>query len=251
MIEMERDELRDELLTLSENLTGEDLDYAIDYLEVERKRMKGKSHNNSVVSFVGDYCEFGPGRVYLLMAIARSKNNPLSSSEELCFREVVRSRGDVRRKYAKLKAIMVSPLENGRTYDFYLYLSANARNVLKAHFNFRGKMDRWIRNRLNGADNHEKFKKLGKYWLSELSKPSSRDETNLLIDVDDDSDSRLCEVKNALADRTEVLAERKTPNGWHLVTNPFNHERLSIGLDIKTDGLLFLEHVNGGGRYGR
>ncbi|KXA95648.1 hypothetical protein AKJ65_01280 [candidate division MSBL1 archaeon SCGC-AAA259E19] len=247
---MDRDRLRDELLALSEKLTGEELDYAIDYLEVEGKRIEERSQEDSVVDFVDDYCEFGPERVYLLMAIARAKDNPFSSSEEVVFREVIRNKREIQEKYDKLRSTVNGRTESEKSYNFRLHLSVNARNTTKAYFNFRSRMNGWVEDRLHGDENYEKFKNLDRRWLSELSRPSSKDETNFLVDLDDDDELGIDEVRDLLTGYTVVQVKKRTPNGFHLVTNSFDYSNLPTGLDIKTDALLFLEHISGGENYG-
>ncbi|KXA96551.1 hypothetical protein AKJ38_03075 [candidate division MSBL1 archaeon SCGC-AAA259I14] len=210
---------------------------------MDRVKTKDRSCTELTIDFVRDYCKFGPERVYLLTAIARMKDNPLSSSEEIVFQEVVGNKDDVQKKYSKLRAVAAGYAENGETYNFRLYLSVNARNTTKAYFNFRSRMNERIRERLNGADSRGEFKGVDRRWLSELSKPSSKDETRFLIDVDEDDQLSVDEVRDVLVDETTILAECRTPNGWHIVTSPFNYNDLPVKLEIKTDALLFLEHI--------
>ena len=38
----------------------------------------------------------------------------------------------------------------------------------------------------------------------------------------------------------KILLHYETPNGWHVITQPYNPE-LTKGLEIKKDALMFLE----------
>ncbi|EMA11558.1 hypothetical protein SAMN05443574_103262 [Haloarcula vallismortis] len=105
------------------------------------------------------------------MAIARTKENPsLNNSDEIVFREVVKDEKDIQRKVDKLRSSCL----NYGPEKFRLYISVNARNVMDAHFNFRGTMDDWLQHRFNGhEESTRKFKRVDSHWKSELQKPAA------------------------------------------------------------------------------
>lgn len=196
------------------------------------------------------YCEFDEDRVYLLMAIARTKENPgLTSGSEVTFREVVEDRADVERTYDRLRRTTTGyETDAGEELTFRLYVSANARNAVDGYFLFRERMDGWVRDRLKGDDAApRKFKRLDGYWKSDLQTPAARDETRFLFDVDDDDPAERDRLLDALADRTTVVTRRATPNGYHVVTEPFDHTDLDADAEyeLKTDGMLFVTMLAG------
>lgn len=194
------------------------------------------------------YCEFGGDRVYLLVGLARAKENPgLTSASEVALREVVADGGSLRRAYDRLRgAAATYRSDGGDPLTFRLYVTANARNALDGYFRFRERTDGWVRDRLAGdAAATPKFGRLDDYWKSELQRPTARDEKRLLFDLDGASDDDRRELLAALEAHAAVLVCRETPNGYHLVTEKFDYTELDAGVDyeLKTDGLLFVERL--------
>lgn len=207
---------------------------------------------NGSVAFLEDYCTFGEDRVYVVMAVARAKDNPeIVSSSEVAFREVVKDRGDVRRKVERVAAVARSHRsEPAGSLTFRLYVTVNARNALKAYFNFRERTDGWVRDRIYGHEEAvRKFERVDSSWRSELQRPESRDETRFLFDLDEVTDAERDTFLDDLAELTDVDSRRETPNGVHIVTGPFNYNELEtdVAYELKTDGMLFLDLVTDGG----
>lgn len=197
------------------------------------------------ISEIKDYSEFGDNRVYLLMAIARKKENPdITSSSEIVFREVVKDEKDIERKIEKLR----NACENyGDAEKFRLYYSANARNTLDAYFNFRIVMNSWAEKKLNGQkDIDRKFKRIDSHWKSELQKPGSRDESNFIYDLDSKSMESREVLLEELEKHTEVKKRVSTPNGHHFIVEPFNHNKLKefdFEVERKNDGMFFVGYI--------
>ncbi|MDQ2052750.1 hypothetical protein RBH26_20105 [Natronolimnohabitans sp. A-GB9] len=130
---------------------------------------------------------------------------------------------------------------------FRIYLSANARNTLDAYFNFREEMDGWIRDLFYG-DEHaaEKLSRVDSYWKSALHRPDARDDWYFLFDLDDISDLERDEFLAKLS--TDVHATITTPNGYHVVTEPFNYTDWDPPVeydDLDTGGQLFIDEIAG------
>lgn len=202
-----------------------------------------RDNKQEPVQFIKDYCDFGENRVYILMAIARKKYNPqMTHNTELVFRKVLRKEDGIEHKYREMKNMM-----EGEDKNFYLYLSVNARNVLKGFFNFKHRMEDFVKQRMLGNyDVLDKFKKVDACWLSELARPRNRDEKYFQFDLDDKE--RLDELLDHLESVTEIIAMRETRNGYHIITEPYNYpkhseEYLDEDCEIKKDGNLFLEFV--------
>lgn len=178
------------------------------------------------------------------MAIARKKENPdITSSGEIVFREVVNDEEDLERKIEKLRS---SCRNYGEAEKFRLYLGVNARNVMDCYFNFRSRMNDWMQHRFNGHEGSKrKFKRVDSHWKSELQRPSSRDETYFIWDLDDVTRQEKNEFVDDLPVDPELVQE--TPNGYHVVTDTFNYKHdleTEIEYERKNDGMLFLEYIS-------
>lgn len=193
------------------------------------------------VSDFREYCRFGEDRVYLLLAIARSKENDGSEADAPAIRKVVRDPDSLERKAAELDHAV---RRSDATYR--LYLTANARNTLDAFFQFRRDTEDWIEMRLRGdEDVRRKFDRVGSEWKSVLQSDRCRDETRFVFDCDDATAAQAEALADRLADRTTVLLERETPNGYHLVTEPFDYTDIEtdVEFELKTDGLVFVSYL--------
>jgi hypothetical protein len=158
---------------------------------------------------------------------------------------VVEDRADLGRTYDRLRRTTAGYQSDADdSLTFRLYVTVNARNAMDAYFNFRERMDGWVRDRLDGDEAApRKFKRLDSYWKSELQKPAARDDTRLLFDLDEATAGEKSRLVSTLSDRTEVVTRRETPNGYHVVTEPFNYDELDrdLNYELKTDGLLLVE----------
>lgn len=213
---------------------------------------------NATVKFIKDYCDFSGNRAYILMAIARkNENEPLTSSSEVVYREVAASEEEAARKIRKLAGAVESfvPEEN-YTPTFRLYMSANARDPTSAYFELQRKFSRWTKHIVNG-DEHilDKLAELDSEWISELQRPHNRADSYFMWDWDGESgtkweDEKLSEfskIKQELHRNTAVIGESITPNGRHIVTEPFNYTETDAiaheDMGLKTDGMIFLRYL--------
>lgn len=201
---------------------------------------------NYQVKELKNYCEFGEYRVYVLMAIARKKHNfELANSEEIVYRTVLRNEDHIERKYNDLRGQI-------EQYDhtFRLYLSVNARDTLDAYLRFREEMNDWTRDIIHGHDaSIEKLGKVDSYWMSQLHKPANKADQYFQFDLDDVTELELDRFINVLLEYTDVRLIQETPNGYHVITEPFNHKRLVPPVDyddLDTDGQLFIEEIDTG-----
>ncbi|WP_415381754.1 hypothetical protein [Halosimplex sp. TS25] len=189
-----------------------------------------------------EYCEFGGDRVYLLLAIARSKENENPGGADApAIRKVVESEADLERKTAELAHATTRFEER-----FRLYLTVNARDALDATFALRRSMDDWIEARLHGDEGvRAKFKRVDSEFKSALQSDGCRDETNFLFDLDDATAADRDQLRSQLDGHTTVSLVRETPNGYHLVTEPFDYNRLEtdVAYELKTDGLVFVSYL--------
>ena len=189
---------------------------------------------------------------YVLIAVSRKKYIPeITNSQEIIFRDVIKRKEDITKKYLKMKASIVNyKNENGKSYPFYLYVSANPRNARKATFSLIHKINHWIQEELNGVDNSKMFKRIAGNFYSELMKKVNRGSIrNFLIDYDKKDKLDELQTQLILAGATPILIQ-ETNNGYHIITTPFdkykwdnsgNNEKYDC--EIKVDANLFIECI--------
>jgi hypothetical protein len=187
-------------------------------------------------------CTFGPDRVYILLAIARAKENPeVAASERPTLREVVTEAEELPEKAARLD-------HAASRFDatYRLYLTVNARDALAATFRLRRRMDDWLEMRLHGNDEvTEKFKRVDSEYVSVLQSDRCADDSEFIFDLDDASAVDAERLEAELGARTTVRTVRETPSGYHVVTAPFDYTAFEsdVAYELKTDGLLFCSYV--------
>lgn len=190
-----------------------------------------------------DYCEFNERRVYVLLAISRKgENDQITTNREVVFREVIKDAGDIGGKLQRIRAQSetYTPDEGGNL-NFRLYLTVNARDVINAYFNYRARMNGWAEDLYRGDDAAlPKMKKVDGHWISELQRPENRAEKLFMFDVDDVNAEEAEEFETALRAHTSLCVSQETPNGYHMVTKPFDYTRWRHPhpYELKTDGLL-------------
>lgn len=190
------------------------------------------------------WCEFSPERVYLIYAIARKKENDLTNSEEVVFHEVIRDEEDIEWKLRKVYALVRAWGE----YTFRVYLTVNARNTLKAYFNFQETANGWAADKIYGDKSVDmKFRKIDSYWKSELRRPRNRDDKYFMFDVDSADQDDWSRMWETLKEHTKPLWYVDTPSGYHIVSEPFNPSELEtdVEYELKKDGMIFVDIVSG------
>ena len=193
---------------------------------------------NNAVAYLEEFCEFGKNRVYLFTAVARTKENPeLTSSTEVVFREVITSKQNIRRKYEKLRSAADQyPIDVDDRLTFRLYITVNPRNTLDAYFNFRQRMNSWVKDQINGDEAAmEKFKQVDRYWKSELQKPEAREKTLFLFDLDDVNEDSFNGMRSSLVEHAPICTWQETPNGYHIITEPFNYNELESEVEYEVN----------------
>jgi len=190
------------------------------------------------------FCEWGPDRVYLLLAVARAKENrEIAAGERPTFREVVPDADELPEAVARLE-------HAARRFDatYRLYITVNARDALAATFELRRRLDDWLEMRLHGNDEvAAKFKRVDSEYKSVFQSDGCADDSNFIFDLDDAAAADADRLEGDLAARTSVRLRRETPSGYHVVTAPFDYTAFGsdVAYELKTDGLLFLEYVGG------
>ena len=207
------------------------------------------------IELLKNHCEFNdPYDCYVLLAVSRKKDTPeITNSQEIVFREVIKNEKDILRKYLKIKAMCKSYSdEKGKTYPFYIYVSLNARDSLKATFGLKARINLWLEEVVRGVDRSQFFKKVYGHFYSELMEKQNRSKHTkyFMFDFDLKDDHRLKEFVELLKKHTEVNLIIETKNGYHLKVKPFNAEDIrdylnehSEVIELKRDANLFVEYI--------
>lgn len=192
------------------------------------------------------WCDFGDGqeRAYILMAIARRKHNEdLTHNSEVVFRRVLRNETDIDRQYDELRSLI-----DGYGYTFRLYLTVNARSVLDAYFRFQNEVNAWSQDYIRGDDAAiEKMGNVGSRWKSTLHNPSVKADSYFQYDLDDVTEDEATEFATELGNETAVMWVQETPNGYHVLSEPFNYTMWEPPVaydDFDTDGMVFVDEMD-------
>lgn len=204
--------------------------------------------DEALLSFLSDFCEFGANRAYILSAMARPKENESISHGSIpMFREIITHEEKIPQKYSRLKAMAehYTP-EEGGDLDFRLYITANARDIEKCFYLFQKQLIEMQHKIATGHEQtREKIKRLDKEWESTLQTDGNKDDNYFIIDIDKDTRDQYEETTQILDDTTTIHTAIKTPNGFHIITDPFNFpdtDGIAEGdIELKTDGLMFLQ----------
>lgn len=206
------------------------------------------------VELLKEHCEFNyPYDCYVLLAISRKKDTPeITNSQEIVFREVIKNEKDIIRKYNKIKAQVVNYVdEDGKKFPFYIYVSLNARDSLKATFSLQNKINGWLQETINGVDRSRMFKKVYGHFYSELMRKHCRTKGQkyFMIDFDEKETEKVNDFfKVCYKEGINILLEQQTKNGWHFKVYPFDIRTLDsikgmYNFEIKKDANIFIEYV--------
>jgi hypothetical protein len=203
-----------------------------------------------LLDFLESFCEFGSNRAYLLCAMARPKENEsITSDSQPIFREIVTREEKLRSKYSQVNALANNYIpESGEDLTFRLYISANARDVEKSFFLFQKALVDLQKKISSGHEqSREKIKRLDKEWESTLQGEGNKVDNYFIIDVDADYTQAYTDTMKLLDPVTEIRTTIKTPNGYHIITEPFNYPAVDgiaeDEVEVKTDGLMFLTRL--------
>lgn len=197
--------------------------------------------------FLSDYCDFSRDTAYIITAMARPKENKqIAHGDMPAFRELITSEENIEEKLRKLLTLgrNYTPKEGG-DLTFRMYITANSRNCLKSFHLYQKElidMNRRISDGHEETYNH--IKRIDKEWISALQSDTNKETSKFIIDIDRKSESLLDKTATDLRDRTEIEHIIETPNGYHIITEPFNYTEFDLKedeeIEIKTDSLMFL-----------
>ena len=205
------------------------------------------------IEFLKTHCEFNnPYDCYIMLAVSRKKDTPeITNSQEIVFREVIKSEKDIAKKYLKVKTMCQTYRdEEGKKYPFYIYVSLNARDSLKATFELMKKINLWTEEALRGVDRSQFFKKVYGHFYSTLMFRTSKSKYTKYFMFDLDTKKELEKVITIIGEDTEIKFIQETKNGYHIKTKPFDTRKCmdifkknNIEIEVKRDANFFVEYI--------
>jgi hypothetical protein len=199
-------------------------------------------NRQEAIDFLYDHCVFdNSDMVYVILGVSRNKLNKETKKEKR-ITKVIRKESDIEKLYDSIVSQLIGT-------SFYIYVSVNARDVKKAAINLNKKIIDVV-----AGDDMTYLKSLDAKWISELMKESAKfNRGNYMIDLDKDEslseneslyswDNPYEMDDNLFKIGIDVIKERKTPNGYHIVCKPFDVRLIEIYRDasIKKDEVIFV-----------
>ena len=203
------------------------------------------------IEFLKKYCKFESYSCYVILAVARKKDNVnITNSQEVTFKEVLYKDEHIERKYSRIYNTCQNYKNvDGEKLNFYIYLSVNPRDTKKCYWKFVNELMSIGEELTKDIQKESQLARLDKRWLSVLMKPECKFSRNMfMLDVDTKDKDKINQISEIIGKVTFVLKmyKRETKNGWHLITKPFNKKEFTDLIDmveVKTDDLLFLTRI--------
>ncbi len=204
----------------------------------------------SVKDTVLDYCTFCPEETYVLLLLARKKENPEqteSQKERRATRFLVQSPQDVDLALEQFEWTI-------KTYPeviYRIYVSVNPRCLRKGLAAMQRRAIDLQCELLNGnTEAYTTIQRLGSEWKSLLANKSCRADRRFLFDIDLPPCPVNIEAVKGLIKRfpagVETHASGNTRSGMYLITDPFNVATVELteATEVKSDGYLYLGIFN-------
>jgi hypothetical protein len=210
------------------------------------------------IKLLEEHCEFiGPNDAYVILAVSRKKDTlEITNSKEIIFREVIKRKEDIKRKYLLISSMCKAYRdEEGKAYPFYIYISLNARDALKATFGLINKINLWNEETLRGVDRSSFYKKVHGHFYSTLMDRQCRSKNTKysMFDIDTKDSDKIKHIEKQIGGLVEVVMRVETRHGYHYKVKPFNSENVNSLLadnnykdiiSLKRDCLMFVEYVS-------
>lgn len=188
------------------------------------------------------WTEFGENRVYILWAVARRKHNEeITNATEVIYRKVIRDSDGIGKTYNDLTALV-----DQHSYEFRVYLTVNARKAREAGVALQEDIVESLNASLNGDDRSQFFKSVGSSWKSKLHEPERSADSYFQIDVDGDDEAAFA-LEDQLDEIGHHAATFPTPNGYHILTEPFDYTEWEPAAEydaLDTDGQVHIEEID-------
>jgi len=192
---------------------------------------------------VNSWCYFAGDeqRGYVLIAIARkAHNDDLTNAGEIVHRRIVTGRQDVQSTTREVHTLA----EADKKHTYRYYLTVNARDLEQAFGNFLQEQTKWLTDAVRGDDpSRGKMRNVAGEWKSEVHRPRNKCDSYFQFDLDSDRQTDLDTLASSLGGETTVRNIVETPNGWHILTEPFEYPAWEPPVkydDLDTDGQLYV-----------
>lgn len=165
--------------------------------------------------------------VHMYIAIRRRKENP-DGQKELCLRQIIRDEAiDLKVIEERIKIL---------PGVWRIHKTVNMRNVKKAVLQLQKDL----------LDDPQKGYRLESTFKSILMSPECKFDRNFLLDIDTQDAVILQKIWAFLEDKRIPWKYTTTPNGFHIVTTPFNSEAFLAefkDVTLHRDGYLFVKRI--------
>tara|TARA_R110000824_G_C15197540_1_gene675397 strand:+ start:1515 stop:2141 length:627 start_codon:yes stop_codon:yes gene_type:complete len=204
---------------------------------------------NEQLRFLNSYCDFSnPNWVWVIKGLTRNKDN-YGMGERFMHRRIITKPEDFETSIKEIRMLATDP------DTFYrLYVSLNARDVVKGLFQFQKKMIDIGQGLANGYDDHLAMsKKIGSIWKTELEQSNCRGTKRFLLDIDNADEIQATPALEYLTNaKIKVHAYIPTVSGVHVVFDAFDTRGLltyckeqGLEVDLKRDSMVYLDQWKG------
>jgi len=163
---------------------------------------------------------FTDERCYMLIAIARSKENEeIQATDQPTIRKLIEDRDELEDKLDQLQHACSRFPQRYR-----LYGTINGRNARDALHLLQKESLNWLRESEKSGETPTKLKRIDHEWKSMLHRPKCRDQKRFLWDLDTTSKSTCATLQKAT--EAHHIMTQETPNGYHIITEPFNFNEI-------------------------
>ena len=195
-----------------------------------------------------EYCNFRPETTYVLLLLARKKENTNqveSQKEKRAVRFLVQSEANIDLALEQFERTI-------RAYPdviYRIYVSVNPRCLKKGLVAMQKRAIDLQQDLLNGnTEAYTTIQRLGSEWKSLLANKKCRADRRFLFDIDLPQTNENVEAVRDLIDAipTNVHYVGNTNSGMCLVTDPFNvaEVKLTEATEVNSDGYLYLGIFN-------
>lgn len=197
-----------------------------------------KVHQENTIEKIINFLDFSPTHVFLLEALARTKNNEeITKKDREYDRVVVHDEPEFRKELAKMRyACQQAGLK------FYIYVTMNPRNTKKSYAELKRKLALYDEMAMNDNDDYiPRIARIDEVWYKACLQEKSKDARYFLLDIDTkDVDTRI-----KLRKIVEPVLEVETRNGFHWVVDKFDTRLIADIPDVgvQRDGRLFVEAI--------
>lgn len=201
------------------------------------------------VKFLQDYCSFDePNWLWIITGLSRNKDNS-KDCHKFLRRMTVTSPEEIQEVYDEFHILCNHP-----DTMYRIYVSLNARDYVKALYDFQKKLiDIGVGLATQREDAMNLAKKAGSLWKTQLAQTQNRATKRVLLDIDTDDNSKINKLREMIVELSTVVhTDHATVSGRAIVIDACDTRGLvelakkeEIPLDIQRDSMVFVEQWKG------